>query len=399
MKRVLVFLILICMIFTGCSSMQTKNNVSVVKSTSEKTTNKQNQSKSNIENKKENINNEEATEEKGHNEKENTKKHAADEIKDNEESSDIYNLSEKNPIDLDYDIEYEILREPGNYTDQAYDKFKRKYFEIWDTELNAIYNKLLAVLEGEEKQLLIESQKGWLQFHLNDPKFVFKTFRERETGSIMGTVVCTHLYNVKYRRIRTRTLELMEYYYLLGNGIDFEYKRQFEDKELNKKSGDESDNDGNDNHKIYTHYDTGGQYYQVSYDNPINHDYEIELERINNSQDYSTHMVLQFQYKYYEIWDKELNTIYNKLVKELNEEEKELLLQAQLGWVQFHMNENKFFQKIFYERESGPILGTLGQIQMLDSRMERIKSRTIELMEYYYYLVRDGFDFEYESEM
>lgn len=187
MKRLLVMLVLATLMLTACGSSENENKKDevVVKSTSVKTIDKENQGKNYKENKKENKKDDskEIKMEKEDTTKENSEKNMAEEGKENEEILEEYiDLLKENPIGLDYSVEYEILNEPGNYTDKAVGEFNRKYFDIWDAELNAIYNKLLEVLRDEEKELLIESQKGWLKFHLNDPEFAFKTFRERETG-------------------------------------------------------------------------------------------------------------------------------------------------------------------------------------------------------------------------
>lgn len=65
--------------------------------------------------------------------------------------------------------------------------------------------------------------------------------------------------------------------------------------------------------------------------------------------------------------------------------------------MQYHLTENNLLQEIFYDRESGPIFGTQGRIQMMSAYKDRIRTRTIELLEYYYFL--DGHVFlEYKEE-
>ncbi|WBW96948.1 lysozyme inhibitor LprI family protein [Oceanirhabdus sp. W0125-5] len=336
---------------------------------------------------------------------EDVNKDRMDTIKENSKDDEVKNedilgidldLLKDNPIDNDYWIEYRILNQSRNYTDKAVEKLRRKYYEIWDNELNVIYNKLLDVLEEEEKELLIESQKGWLQLHLIEPKFFSHTLKSRDAEERLREIAGMQLEYIQKKRIRRRTLQLIQYYHMLGNEIKFDYKKQFEYKE---EEDNKLDDCGYKVHKLYVHYDNEGRYYQTSYDNPIDHDYDRELEKLNDSSDYSTHKVLQFQFKYNDIWDKELNDIYNKFVKELNEEEKELLFKAQLGWVQFHMNEDKFYQKTFCESESGSLLGEISKIQMVDACMERIKKRTLELIEYYYYFGKCGVEFEYKSQL
>jgi uncharacterized protein YecT (DUF1311 family) len=139
-------------------------------------------------------------------------------------SDEFVNIIKENPIDKDYRIETENLSNSSESSTNSWIQLEGKYYSIWDDELNAVYKKLLSKLNEDEQKLLIEAQKGWLQFHINDPKFVTEVFYNRESGSILGTQGYISMMSLEKRRIRERTIELMEYYYMLGNNVEFEYK-------------------------------------------------------------------------------------------------------------------------------------------------------------------------------
>lgn len=130
-----------------------------------------------------------------------------------------------NPLDRDYNAELKKLNQSKDFSTLAMVEFEAKYAKIWDAELNAIYKKLLAKLNPQEKEVLIESQKGWLQYHLKESEFVNQVFYLRESGQIFGTQGKVQIQQAIKGRLRTRTLELLEYYSLLGNDIEYEYKR------------------------------------------------------------------------------------------------------------------------------------------------------------------------------
>jgi uncharacterized protein YecT (DUF1311 family) len=125
-------------------------------------------------------------------------------------------LLEANPLDRDYNRD---MRNPANHTTYGMADVNNKYIKLWDRELNVIYQKLLLKLNDEEKELLIDSQVGWLQHHEKELDFVGKALK-KEAGSYFIVQVSS-----AYRlRLRDRTLQLMEYYRRLGGDVEFEYK-------------------------------------------------------------------------------------------------------------------------------------------------------------------------------
>jgi uncharacterized protein YecT (DUF1311 family) len=170
------------------------------------------------------------------------------------------------------------------------------------------------------------------------------------------------------------------------------------DKAADKATGQADQKESNDVRQAqnYGVYDMSGEYIKTIENNPIDHDNNIEMKNLNNSQNYSTQAVLGLEYKYIKIWDDELNSIYNKLLSNLNVKEKGILLEAQKGWLAQHLKETEFVNQVFYQRESGPILGSQGRIQMQEAIKGRLRQRTLELMEYYE-MLGNKVEFVYKS--
>ncbi|MGD8399768.1 MAG: DUF1311 domain-containing protein [Bacillota bacterium] len=145
-------------------------------------------------------------------------------------------------------------------------------------------------------------------------------------------------------------------------------------------------------------YDMSGQFEKLIQNNPLDRDYEQEIQDANDSPDFTTQKWVEIQSKYTKLWDAELNCIYQKLLAQLTETEKNLLIKSQKGWLQYHLTEQKLVDKTFYYRESGPIFGSQGRVQMVSAACARIRERTIELMEYYNMLGNEV-EFEYQGKL
>jgi uncharacterized protein YecT (DUF1311 family) len=127
-------------------------------------------------------------------------------------------------------------------------------------------------------------------------------------------------------------------------------------------------------------------------DNAIDKDYEVELAKLQESPDFNTQSWVELESKYIEIWDKELNNTYNNLLKKLNEKEQEKLREAQKGWLQYHTKESEFIVESWDDFG----LGSQGRVQLAMSAKNRIRERTLQLMEYYFMLGEDV-DFLYKG--
>jgi uncharacterized protein YecT (DUF1311 family) len=130
------------------------------------------------------------------------------------------NLVKDNAIDRDYKIESDRFQKSTEFNTQGWIEIEDKYSKAWDKELNNIYKKLLTKLNEAEKKELTDAQKGWALFHINESEFVSEAWSDLGLGS-QGKV---QLVMAQKERIRIRTLQLMEYYHMLGGEIEFLYK-------------------------------------------------------------------------------------------------------------------------------------------------------------------------------
>ena len=137
---------------------------------------------------------------------------------------EFYDEMLRNPIDHDYEVEFnEFQNSEEIITTLEWGAFESKYTEIWDKELNQIYKTLLSKLDKEPREALIESQKEWLQYHLRESKFVEETFIYNGYLGSKGPVSLT----ISIReRIRERTMQLLEYRYLLDSEVEFVYQNK-----------------------------------------------------------------------------------------------------------------------------------------------------------------------------
>ncbi|MEK5640747.1 hypothetical protein BK138_24445 [Paenibacillus rhizosphaerae] len=141
-------------------------------------------------------------------------------------------------------------------------------------------------------------------------------------------------------------------------------------------------------------YDLKGEFYDEMLRNPIDHDYEVELnELVNSKEDITTLRWGALEGKYTEIWDKELNQIYKKLLSKLDREPREALIESQKEWLQYHLKETTFVEKTFINHG---YLGSQGSVSLATVIKERIRERTMQLYEYRYLLDGEA-EFLYQS--
>lgn len=136
-------------------------------------------------------------------------------------TGEFYDEMLRNPIDHDYEVEFNEFQNSKEITTLGWGALESKYIEIWDKELNQIYKKLLSKLDKEPREALIESQKEWLQYHLRETKFVEKTFIN---NGYLGSQGSVSLGRVIRERNRERTMRLFEYRYLLDGEVEFLYQ-------------------------------------------------------------------------------------------------------------------------------------------------------------------------------
>lgn len=95
-----------------------------------------------------------------------------------------------------------------------------KYTRFWEKEMNNAYNHLLDILDSEDKENLIASQKSWLEHVADDFTFVKDKFID--TG-YLGSQGKVQIQTVCRKKAKQRTIELMEYIYILEEDVNFIY--------------------------------------------------------------------------------------------------------------------------------------------------------------------------------
>lgn len=93
----------------------------------------------------------------------------------------------------------------------------------------------------------------------------------------------------------------------------------------------------------------------------------------------STIEIEQCYAKAYEKWDKELNVIYQKLVKELSKADKAALQESQRKWIAFRDSEILFYRSLFTTEKGG----TLSGIQFAVEKSRLTRDRVLALKSYY----------------
>lgn len=77
-------------------------------------------------------------------------------------------------------------------------------------------------------------------------------------------------------------------------------------------------------------------------------------------------------------WDAELNKTFKLLLTKLDSTEQKKLRESQRQWLIYKDKEIKFFTDVYGKQD-----GTMWNLAISDKRMQLIRQRTIELLDYY----------------
>lgn len=105
------------------------------------------------------------------------------------------------------------------------------------------------------------------------------------------------------------------------------------------------------------------------------HPIDVWLEKCIE-KDSSTLGKIECSDKAYDMWDKELNKVYQKLMKKLSSKERELLKESQKQWLKFRDAEFRFIDGLFLG------YGTVVNVEKVDQKYEFLKARVLQLQEY-----------------
>lgn len=132
-------------------------------------------------------------------------------------------LINDNPIDKDYEIEFDELQNSEEFSTAGWLALEIKYTRFWEAEMNNAYSHLLEILESEHRENLIASQKSWLEHVAYDFTFVWDKFIATGHFGSQGKV---QIQRVCHKKAKERTIELMEYIYSLEHEANFIYDNQ-----------------------------------------------------------------------------------------------------------------------------------------------------------------------------
>jgi uncharacterized protein YecT (DUF1311 family) len=108
------------------------------------------------------------------------------------------------------------------------------------------------------------------------------------------------------------------------------------------------------------------------------HPIDIEVEKCHQKEINQTTMgMIGCEQLGFELWDKELNKFYLKLMEELKYEEKESLRLTQRSWIVFRDREFNFSDRFYANLQ-----GTMWGIVAISRRREVTRARALELKAY-----------------
>ncbi|RLC20971.1 MAG: hypothetical protein DRI57_03465 [Deltaproteobacteria bacterium] len=116
---------------------------------------------------------------------------------------------------------------------------------------------------------------------------------------------------------------------------------------------------------------------------PNDADSESEVHLIDNilnqcmAKDSSNANMVNCHYEAYELWDAELNKVYNQLRVRLTPKQQKALKIAQLGWIKYRDLEFKLIGSVH-----GSLQGSMYKLIQAAERMDIVRERTLRLRSY-----------------
>jgi uncharacterized protein YecT (DUF1311 family) len=144
----------------------------------------------------------------------------------------------------------------------------------------------------------------------------------------------------------------------------------------------------------YGNYQGNDDFSDIINDNPIDKDYGVEFDELQESENFTTLAMGALETKYTLIWEEELNFALSYLYETLSEQDSSNLKQAQKSWQSFIDNDDIFVGEKFLYTE---FVGSQGIVQMGTVRLHRTRERAIQLMEFIFSIDRTAVDFMYDN--
>ena len=133
-----------------------------------------------------------------------------------------------------------------------------------------------------------------------------------------------------------------------------------------------------------------GQYADIYSDNPVDRQFETDSDKLYSSMKWSTGTQTELYYIYADIWDAELNNVYQLLMEMIEPEYREQLRDSQRAWLEHYELEQEFQKNILSnggELAFSWVNGSLGIMEWAGDIMNKKRERTLELIRLYNILV------------
>ena len=102
-----------------------------------------------------------------------------------------------------------------DYSDYGMNSANYEAARLYDSLMNKYYKKLLAVLKGDDKKVLVQAQKAWLAFRDSETKLIGMLGKDEYSGG--GTIQRLESSSAYLALIERRTLELFHHYERISN--------------------------------------------------------------------------------------------------------------------------------------------------------------------------------------
>jgi len=118
-------------------------------------------------------------------------------------------------------------------------------------------------------------------------------------------------------------------------------------------------------------------------DNIIEQSYQNDWNILNEINNFSTQSWIKLETQYTSIWDIELNSFYQRLIKNISPDKQSLLIESQRAWLDYYIKEEKLLSKLLLEES---LNGSGGYALFHTKLLKEKKKRAYELLEYCYML-------------
>lgn len=145
---------------------------------------------------------------------------------------------------------------------------------------------------------------------------------------------------------------------------------------------------------FYGDYQGNDEFSDIISENPIDKDYERELEKLQKSDEANTLAWGAFETKYLTKWQDEVRAALKYLYKSLDEKDRINLERSQKSWQSYVDGDIDFVSDKFVYTG---YFGSQGKVQLVAVELHRTRERAIELKEYIFSMDKTAVNFVYDQ--